>query len=181
MPRTENEPKKRTPAPKAIRPLSSSCSHQTSCDLPDPTPQTSERSKNTSRNAPLPRGVVIEVESCDSDDDRPPRLASPTPTPQKSGTSGRISPTPTPSISGTGGHIFRIPRRRPTTHDAPVDTPATQSAPTPFNQYLQHLHFRYPERTCDRHIHCPPDGDTGDGDGWYYVTVGRTVGVFNTW
>jgi len=179
MPQTENKPKKRTPAPKETHPPPPACSRQTSCGSPDPTSRTSERSKTT--KPLLLRGVVIEVVSGDSDDERPPRLAAHSPTPPKSSTGGSISPTPVPSLSGTGDHIFHIPCRRPTTRDTPVDTPTTHPVPTTFDQHLHLLRFRHPERTCSRFVHCPTDGNVGDGDGWYYVTVGRTVGVFNTW
>jgi hypothetical protein len=87
-----------------------------------------------------------------------------------------------PSPSGTGGDVFHGSVRH---HPAgpPVDTRTAVSEKS--QHEAQHevekslLRFRNPGGKCEREIQRP--SGVGDGNGWYYVTVGRTVGVYNVW
>ena len=154
-------------------------SHQPSHGLPDLISQTPECPRNNT--SPSCRRIVIDM-SDESGDDQPPCLAVPTRILSPSGNGGHIFSAPVPSLSGTGGHVFRTSTHpRSVACDTSVDTPATLPGLTNFNQHLSFLWFCNPHGNCQRVIHCPADNDIGDGDGWYYVTVGRTVGIFNTW
>lgn len=117
-----------------------------------------------------------------SSSERPLRLVVPAPTPSPSGNSDDIFHPPTPSPSGNGGDIFHHPtRRRPAARETSINTPAALSASANFSDHLHHLNFRNPDRECKRSIYYPAENEIGDANAWYYVTVGRTVGVFNTW
>ena len=85
-----------------------------------------------------------------------------------------------PLLLSNSDHIFSIPTHHRIGHGTPVNTSTTLPNAN-FDQYLHLLRFRNPNSTCVGFINIPAPNSTGDGDAWYYVTVGRVVGVFNTW
>ena len=87
----------------------------------------------------------------------------------------------TPSLTGTGGHIFRIPSSQDRIGSSTSENPAATDDYPDFAEYKHLLQYRGPRRAGDAQVVHPKQGDIGDGDSWYYVTVGRNVGVFNTW
>ena len=119
--------------------------------------------------------TTISVGDDDSDSDEPRRA--------------RLSPISVPPLpfifipppSGNGGHIFTtrnsnlpIPSR-----DVPED--AAEEEYPDFVDYKKFLQFRGPHDAENVQIYHPLGDDIGDNDGWYYVTIGRRVGVFNSW
>lgn len=175
------------------------------------TTRPSHHSKNPSRNALPSSVVEIDSDEGSGDDaiaPPRPRLVSPLPIPSLEGRGGHIfaipssstpntvSPLPIPSLEGRGGHIFPTPssstpstgnrgirgppNQRPTPHNTSVGPP-TNTLRTDLKRYESNIRFRHTDRVCTRHIHVSDDDDIGDGNSWYYVTVGRTVGIFNTW
>jgi len=87
----------------------------------------------------------------------------------------------TPSLAGNGGHIFRNSSSQDCVGRLTSEnTPATDDYPD-FAQYRHLLRYRGSRRARDTQILHPKQNDIGDGDSWYYVTVGKNVGVFNTW
>ena len=128
--------------------------------------------------------IIIDASDNESSEDEPPLLAAPS----LSGNGGDIFHGP--HRSGNGGDIFHSPHRPGNDgdifHGPPRPTPAEAPTPTRFSKadlerYLPYIRFRNPQGTCERDIEQPLEGDAGDGDGWYYVTVGKSVGVYNTW
>lgn len=87
-----------------------------------------------------------------------------------------IVPAPAPLSTSTGGCTPRPP-------SGPAVTVNVVAAPhyPDFEQYQQFLQYRGRLVTEHARIYHPPEGSIGDGESWYYVTVGRTVGVFNIW
>ena len=82
-----------------------------------------------------------------------------------------------PPLIGNGGDIFHTAPCGPST---PADDAAEEEFPD-FIAYVPLLTFRGSGDTEDAKIYHPAEGDLGDNDGWYYVTIGRRVGVFNAW
>jgi len=169
------------PAPENTHPSLASLpirSHHTSPGLPNPISQTSEHTRNRSHHTSPSHGEVV-IDMSEDLDDQSPCLVAPTPTPSQSGTCNHIPPVPIPSLSGTSGDIFTS-HRRPTAHSTSAGVPIIHSGPmTPDNCQL--VQPQHPNRPCNKSIHYPTDGDTGDQDTWYYVTVERTIRIFNTW
>jgi hypothetical protein len=167
MPQVTDEPNYAPPF-KSTRSTPPIYSRQPSRGPPHRVPERSSNpSHHPSRHAsPSCRQVVIDA-SDGSGDEQPLRLATSNGRPARLTTSAI-----TPSPSGSGGHIFHVP-----THETSVDVPGSMNT----DEYHSHLRFRNPEGVCKPFINDPADGDIGDGSGWYYVTVGKVVGVFNTW
>ena len=108
-----------------------------------------------------------------------PSSAAPILVPQPVGSGDHIF-TPVPQLIGNGGHIFS--RRAPQLLSGPApSTNASTATDYPDFNHYRHLQYQGPRGTKDPRIHHPTEGDVGDGDTWYYVTVGRTVGEFNAW
>jgi len=127
----------------------------------------------TDISPPQRETAVIDMTSSESSggEDGLARLAAPTSTPSLT--------APIPSLTGGGGHIFPIPRP-PNGLDSSTDAVAVTSYPD-FDRYRHLLQYRGPHGSNNAVIFHPAEGDIGDKDGWYYVTVGRNVGVFNAW
>ena len=119
-----------------------------------------------------PSAVISMSESESSDGEV--RLAAATSTPSLA------APVSIPSLIGNGDHIFPVPGPRPPSGPAPPTNTVTMTNHSEFDRYKHLIQYRGPH-TEDATIFHPAEGDIGDGDGWYYVTVGRNVGVFNSW
>jgi len=91
------------------------------------------------------------------------------------------APIPTPSLIGNGGHIFPIANLRPPSGPAPSTNAVVTTNYPDFERYKHLIQYRGPRSAEDATIFHPAEGDIGDGDGWYYVMVGKNVGVFNRW
>lgn len=141
-------------------------------EAPSPAPQTSGHSGSTGHGPRLPQERVV-LDALDvSDDEWFPHNKRP----------AHLVPAPAPLPIGNGGHIFAIPGRQPApSRNEPADAPTTPHGALSSSANLKRLRFRNSQGTCKKSIHCPDDIDTGDGSGWYYVIVGRIVGIFNTW
>jgi hypothetical protein len=110
-----------------------------------------------------------------SDDDaelvqRPPPVCSPSLT----------AVLPAPSPIGKGDHIFAVKTRKRLDPAPPSNASAGADYPN-FRQYKNLLRYRSDDAEKNAQIFHPAAGDVGDGEAWYYVTVGRNVGVFNAW
>ena len=117
--------------------------------------------------------VDISDNEISEDEGQLTRLAAPASTPRLA--------LPIPSLIGNGGHIFPTPIPQPLGNPAPSPNTVTARDYPDFNQYRQHLRYRGPHDAEDAKILHPTEGDVGDGDAWYYVMIGRNVGVFNAW
>jgi len=103
----------------------------------------------------------------------PARLAAPASTPSLT--------APVPSLTGPGGHIFPTPTPQPPSDLAPSTDAVAVTAYPDFDRYKHLLQYRGPRNSGNATILHPAEGDIGDGGAWYYVTVGKSVGVFNSW
>lgn len=119
-------------------------------------------------------GVVLDVSDDESaeDDSEFVRLAAPARPP--------TTPTPVPSLIGNGGHIFRTPAPQPPLDPTPSTDTETRKEYPDFAGHRHLLRYRG-RRVDDAQILHPAEDELGDNDGWYYVTIGRNVGVFNAW
>jgi hypothetical protein len=84
-----------------------------------------------------------------------------------------------PSLSGRGGHTIPIHARNYI--NTPPITPIFEERYTDFEDLKHFLQYRGPHSEEDEVIVHPSPGEIGDATGWYYVAVGRRVGVFNNW
>lgn len=138
-------------------------------DLPAPSPL-----RSVSSNTSSPRKqVTIEV-GTDDEEPTPPQFRRP-----------RTYPV-TPSPIGPGGDVFHPQPSRsigpapPSQQQAdPVDD-LTNPVET-FSKHLSKLQFRSHNRPCEKYIHFPDSKSITNESCWYYVTVGKTVGIFVDW
>jgi hypothetical protein len=90
------------------------------------------------------------------------------------------STIPVPALS-TGASRPKLLAKRPASNSTPPAYAITAQSCPDFNEYRRFLQYRSPPGSEPAVIYHPPAGSIGDGDGWYYVSVGKTVGVFNVW